>query len=127
MSNEFEIVSWNETPYLEINDDAKFTRTVIQKKYTGELEGEGRLDYLMAYNADGSATFVGIERVTGSIKGKAGSFSVKEQGTFIDGMVDSAFSVIEGSGNGELKALQGQGKYKTGHAPKVSFEFNYKV
>lgn len=125
MISEFEILAWDETPYLDIDDTAKLTKAVIMKKYTGELEGEGRLDYLMAYNSDGSATFVGIERVTGSIQGKAGSFSVTEQGTFVNGTVDSTYTVIEGSGDGELSTLSGRGSYKTGHAPKVSFAFEY--
>jgi hypothetical protein len=126
MSHEFEIVSWEESPYLEIDETAKFTRAVIHKKYIGELEGEGRLTYLMAYNPDGSATFVGIERITGSIKGKTGSFSTREQGTFVAGKVESSFTIIEASSTGELSCLIGQGYYITGHTPRVAFEFEYK-
>ena len=127
MHHEFEILSWDESSYLDINERSKFTRATIRKKYTGTLQGEGRLDYLMAYDNEGNATFVGIERVTGSIDGRTGSFSLREEGVFANGVVASYFTVIEGSAEGELSKLKGGGHYKTGEAPKVSFEFNYTV
>jgi hypothetical protein len=125
MRSEFKIISWDESPYLDIDENAKFTRATIRKEYTGRLQGEGHLDYLMAYNGDGSATFVGIERFTGIIEDKTGSFSLKEEGTFAEGLVKSSFTVIEGSATDELVTLCGRGKYETGHAPQVNVEFEY--
>jgi hypothetical protein len=37
----------------------------VTKSFSGDIEGEGTLEYLMAYREDGSASFVGLERVEG--------------------------------------------------------------
>src|SRR6185369_17034663 len=70
----FAIKSWDEKPYSEGPDQPKLTRASVTKTFTGDLAGEGKVEYLMAYASDGSATFVGLERITGELAGKAGSF-----------------------------------------------------
>ncbi len=55
------------------------------KTYTGDIEGEGQVEYLMMYRSDGSATFVGLERVVGRIGGKTGTFVLQRTGIFESG------------------------------------------
>ena len=72
----FAIKSWDEKPYGEATGSAKTTRASVAKVYHGEIEGEGALEYLMAYAQDGSASFVGMERVVGRLgTGVGASFS----------------------------------------------------
>ena len=59
----FAITNWDEKPYSEGEDRPKLTRANVAKTYTGDIEGEGHVEYLMMYRNDGSATFVGLERV----------------------------------------------------------------
>ena len=54
----FAIKSWDEKPYSEGKDVPKLTRASVVKTFTGDIEGEGRVEYLMMYRGDGSATFV---------------------------------------------------------------------
>lgn len=49
--------------------EARFT-----KSFTGDLEGESQVEYLMMYRPDGSASFVGLERFTGRIGDRSGTF-----------------------------------------------------
>ena len=49
----------------------------MTKTLTGDIEGESSTEYLMMYRSDGSAAFVGLERVIGRVAGKAGSFVLK--------------------------------------------------
>jgi hypothetical protein len=73
----FAITSWDEKPYSEGDGLPKMTRASVRKTFTGDIEGEGQVEYLMMYRADGSATFVGLERINARIAGKNGSFVLR--------------------------------------------------
>ena len=105
----FAIKSWDEKPYSEGPDQPKLTRATVTKTFTGDIEGEGQVEYLMMYGSDGSATFVGLERVVGRIDGKAGSFVLQRTGIFESGQAKESYSVIPGSGTGDLRGLRGEG------------------
>ena len=51
----------------------------------GRSEGDGHVEYLMVYRADGSAACVGLERVVGRVAGKVGTFVLQRVGTFEGG------------------------------------------
>ena len=68
----FAISSWDEKPYGEGQDLPKLTRASVTRTYTGDIAGEGRVEYLMMYRGDGSAAFVGLERIIGRLAGKTG-------------------------------------------------------
>ena len=57
----------------------------------------------MMYRSDGSATFVGLERVVGQVAGKAGSFVLHRTGVFENGIAKESYFVIPGSGTGDLE------------------------
>jgi hypothetical protein len=122
----FEIKSWDEKPYLEA-DGVKFTRASVTKVYRGDIDGEATSDSLMFYHADGTATFVGLERIVGTIGGRRGSFVVEARGTYRDGKATCACSVVAGSGGGDLRGLQGTGRFVATHAdyPNVTFSMEY--
>jgi uncharacterized protein DUF3224 len=63
----FAIKSWDEKPYGEGEDRPRLVRASVAKTYTGDIEGEGQVEYVMMYRNDGSAAFVGLERVVGRI------------------------------------------------------------
>ncbi len=70
----FAIKGWDEKPYNEAAGLPKLTRASVTKTFKGDLEGESQLEYLMLYRADGTASFVGLERVLGRLGGRSGSF-----------------------------------------------------
>src|SRR5437868_7459160 len=92
----FAINGWDEKPYDEGQDLPKLTRASVSKTYTGDITGEGRVEYLMMYRSDGSATFVGLERVVGQIEGKTGSFVLQRTGVFESGQAKESYSVVAG-------------------------------
>lgn len=122
---EFQITAWDEKPYFEDVDGSKLTRAGIVKSYEGELRGEGRAESLMTYRPDGSAWFMGIERVEGTIGGRTGSFVLSHEGSYVNGVANSTFKVVEGSGTSGLAGLSGEGRFSTGHGTSVPFEFTY--
>jgi hypothetical protein len=126
-SARFAINSWDEKPYSEGENLPKLTRASVTKAYTGDIVGEGQVEYLMMYRGDGSATFVGLERVVGRIAGRSGSFVLQRTGVFEDGQAKESYSVIPGSASGELRGLLGDGISAVGHGTDYPFTLNYEL
>ena len=123
----FAITNWDEKPYSEGPGLPKLTRAAVSKTLTGEIEGEGRVEYLMMYRADGSAVFVGLERVVGRIGGKAGSFVLQRTGSFEGGLAKESYSVIPGSATGDLQGLAGDGSSAVGHGMEHPLTLGYEL
>jgi Protein of unknown function (DUF3224) len=123
----FAIKSWDEKPFNEGQDVAKLTRASVTKTYTGDIMGEGQVEYLMMYRSDGSATFVGLERVVGRIAGKAGSFVLQRTGVFEGGQAKESYFVIPGSATGDLRGLVGEGRSAVGHGMEHPFTLHYEL
>lgn len=123
----FALKSWDEKPYSEGPDLPKLTRASVTKTFTGDIDGAGHADYLMMYRADGSATFVGLERVVGTLGGKAGSFVLQRTGSFEKGVARESYVVIPGSGTGELQTLRGAGETALGHGMEHPVTLTYEL
>jgi hypothetical protein len=122
---QFAIKSWDEKPYSEGPDQPKLTRASVTKTFTGDLEGEGHVEYLMMYRSDGSATLVGLERFAGRLDGKSGTFVLERTGVFEGGQAKESYSVVAGSGTGALAGLRGDGTSALGHGTEYPFLLNY--
>ena len=121
----FAITSWDEKPYSEGPDLPRLTRASVTKTFTGDIEGEGSVEYLMMYRGDGSAAFVGLERVVGRIDGKTGTFVLQRTGVFEGGLAKESYSVVSGSASGELRGLHGEGTTAVGHGNEHPFTLDY--
>ena len=126
-SARFAIKSWDEKPYSEGENLTKLTRASVTKAYTGDIDGEGQVEYLMMYRSDGSAAFVGLERVVGRLAGKTGSFVLQRTGVFEGSQAKESYSVIAGSATGELHGLSGDGTSALGHGTDHPFTLNYEL
>jgi len=123
----FAIKGWDEKPYSEGQDLPKMTRAAVTKTLTGDIAGEGHVEYLMMYRSDGSATFIGFERIVGCLAGRAGSFVLQRTGVFENGMAKESYAVVSGSGTGELQGLRGEGATAVGHGMEHPFTLNYEL
>lgn len=121
----FAIKTWDEKPYSEAEGLPKLTRASVTKTFRGDIEGESQVEYLMVYGADGSATFVGLERIVGRLGGKSGSFVLQRTGTFDGTLARESYSVVPGSGTGELGPLRGEGSSAAGHAKENAMTLEY--
>ena len=121
----FAITNWDEKPFSEGQDLPRLTRASVTKTLSGDIEGEGRVEYLMMYRIDGSATFVGLERVVGRIEGKSGTFVLRRMGEFENGQAKESYSVLPGSATGDLRGLQGGGNSSVGHGTEHPFTLEY--
>ena len=123
----FAIRNCDENPYSEGEGQPRLARASVTKTYTGDIEGEAQVDYLMMYRSDGSASFVGLERVVGRIGEKTGTFVLQRVGTFESGVATESYTVIAGSATGELKGLLGHGDSAVGHGMEHPFLLMYEL
>jgi len=123
----FAIKNWDEKPYSEGPDLPKLTRASVTKTFTGDIEGDSHVEYLMMYRSDGSATFVGLERVVGRIGDKKGSFVLQRTGVFEGGQAKETYAVVAGSATGDLSGLRGEGRSSVGHGMEHPFALDYEL
>ena len=74
LSGGFTIDSWDEDAYEDLGDGAKLTEAKVTQTFEGDIAGSGAVRWLMAYRPDGTARYVGLQRVEGTVQGRAGSF-----------------------------------------------------
>jgi len=113
------IQSWEEEPYDEPEGGPKLVRASVVNRVAGNIAGESRLTYLMLYGADGSVGFVGMERVVGRLGGRSGSFVLQHRGRFEGEAAWGDWSVVPGSGTGELRGLRGEGGFVAQHGERA--------
>jgi Protein of unknown function (DUF3224) len=83
-------------------------RMSLDKIFEGDLVGSGQGQMLTAMTAvKGSAGYVAIERVSGTLHGKAGSFVMQHSGTMDKGAQQLSITLVPDSGTGELAGIQG--------------------
>ena len=123
----FAIKGWDEKPYSEGPDQPKLSRASVTKTLTGDIQGQSESEYLMMYRSDGTATFVGLERVVGRLAGKSGSFVLQRTGVFEDGQAKESYSVIPGSATEDLRGLSGEGRTSVGHGMEHPFTLDYEL
>jgi hypothetical protein len=103
----FEITAWDEQPYDE-RDGVKLSRTRVVKAFRGEIEGDSTAELLMVLAGEDSAAYVGIERVSGRVNGREGSFVYTHTATAAGGTQAADWPVVAGSGTGELAGISGR-------------------
>jgi len=98
----------NLTPQAQDEGDgAALGRLSIDKQFSGDLEGTSKGEMLTAGTPAGSAVYVAVERVTGMLNGKRGSFALVHRGTMTRDSQALTIEVVPDSGSGELIGLSG--------------------
>ena len=111
--------------YHEPADGPVLTRIHVQESFSGDIEGDGAVEFLQAGRADGSASFVGIERVTGRLAGREGTFLLQDAGTVDGTMVSGEWFVVPGSGTGQLAGLRGEGGFRANLGEGAQVHLDY--
>ena len=111
VSARFEVKGWDEQPFDERPETAKLTRASVTKEFSGDVEGRSSLEYLMVYASDGSASFVGLERIDGTVAGRHGTLVLQHVGRFEGGAAKATVTVVDGAATGELATASGGGDF----------------
>src|SRR5499427_6709428 len=111
--------------YEEPSGGPVLTRIHVEESFSGDITGDGAVEFLQAARADGSASFVGIERVTGELGGRRGTFLLQDVGTVQDNIVSGEWFVIAGSGTGDLTGLRGDGGFRANLGEGAQVHLDY--
>jgi len=105
--------------------DAALGRMTIDKQFHGDLEAASKGEMLTAgTGVKGSAGYVAIERVSGTLHGRSGSFVLQHSGTMTRGAPQLSIAVVPDSGSGQLVGLEGKMSIQIDDG-KHSYRFEY--
>ena len=105
--------------------DPSVGRMALDKQFHGGLEATSRGQMLAAMtDVEGSAGYVAIERVTGTLDGRGGTFALQHSGIMTRGVPQLTITVVPDSGTGELLGLAGRMMIDNADG-KHSYDFEY--
>ncbi|MEV0245504.1 DUF3224 domain-containing protein [Nocardia sp. NPDC050712] len=107
--------TWEQSEYADLGAPGpKLTTAKGFDLYRGDLEGDADWQGLMFTADDGNGTFDSLQRTRGTLGGRTGTFVLRMTGTFTaTGESRADWSVVPGSGTGELTGLTGTGGYES--------------
>ena len=88
------------------------TEIHIRETFSGDIEGDSTVRALQALREDGSGSMVSLQRVSGRLHGRQGTFVLQGAETVQGREIRAAWSVVRGSGTGELSGLRGDGGFE---------------
>jgi hypothetical protein len=89
-------------------EGAALARHSLDKRFHGELDGTGAGEMLSAGSSiKGSASYVAIERVSGTLHGRLGTFALQHLGIMRRGEASLTITVVPDSGTGALAGISG--------------------
>jgi len=106
--------------------DPLLNRMLLDKQYHGDLNATAKGQMLTAgTEVKGSGAYVAIEKVSGTVKGQAGSFVLQHSGTMNQGAPQLLITVVPDSGTGQLKGISGKLNINIAPDGKHSYDFEY--
>lgn len=116
------------TPQDDKGEDPLLNRMTIDKQYHGDLEGTGTGQMLTAgTSVKGSGAYVAIEKVSGNLKGHAGTFVLQHSGAMTQSTPQLAITVVPDSGTGQLAGMTGKMTIIIAPDGKHSYELEYEL
>jgi Protein of unknown function (DUF3224) len=124
-SGPFDVKVIPQKPDSDVTQAANLGRMSIDKRFHGDLEATSKGEMIAAQTeVKGSAGYVAMERVTGTLKGRKGSFVLQHSATMNRGIPELSITVVPDSGTEELKGLVGKMNIIISDG-KHSYEFDY--
>ena len=122
----FEVKITPQKPDNKEAEAAALVRMSSDKQFHGDLEGTSKGEMLATGRPDpkGSGGYVALERVTGTLHGRSGTFILQHSGTMTRGTPELSITVVPDSGTGQLAGLAGKMKIVIENG-KHSYEFEY--
>jgi hypothetical protein len=102
----YENLDVHDLPYDE-SGGVRLSRGKVRRKFVGDLVGESRAELLIAAGAPDRLGYVAVDRFTGSIGGRTGSFVFQHGGTIDRGVLTPFGYVVPGTATGDLAGLTG--------------------
>jgi hypothetical protein len=120
----FDLTRWDEEVYDD-GEGAKLQAVSMAKAFAGGVDGTSTGRLLQAFAADGAAAYVGIERVTGEVDGRKGSFVLRHSAVGSAAGGSMSVDVVPGSATGDLVGLAGEFAIARSPAGEHTYAFDY--
>src|SRR5882762_7138886 len=115
------------TPETTDDKDTTLGRMAIDKQFHGDIEGTSKGEMLTGMTSvKGSAGYVAIEKVSGTLQGKRGTFILQHTGTMNRGAAQLSITVVPDSGTDELVGVSGTLTIKVVDG-KHFYDFEYAI
>jgi hypothetical protein len=126
-SGTFEVQVAPQKPDSEVAEASRVNRMSLDKTFRGDIEASSKGEMLAAMSdVKGSAGYVAMERVTGTLHGRSGSFVLQHSGTMTRGEQQLSVTVVPDSGTDDLAGLTGRLKIRIADG-KHFYEFDYSL
>ncbi len=119
-----QVKTW-ETATFDPAQGSSLNEIRVTEDFLGDIQGEGAARMLQVLRPDGSASFVAVERVVGTVGGRKGSFVLQDEGTLVGDRVKGTWFVVAGSGTGELAGLRGEGGFEAQLGQHAQYTLSY--
>jgi hypothetical protein len=123
----FLVTSMEEATYKDLGGGRKLTHARGDQQFSGDIDGDGRVEWLMCYRGDGTARFVGHQLMTCSLGGRSGTFVIEAKGDFDGATSKGEWWIVPGTGTDGLSGIRGNGGFEAASGAKVSFSLEYEV
>lgn len=112
---------------LDAGGDAVFARIRFEKRFHGDLDATSVVEMLSAGNpASGSAGYVAIEHLVGTLQGRKGRFMMQHNGVMDRGQASLTLTVVPDTGTDELSGLRGSMQIDIAEGGAHSYTFDYR-
>jgi Protein of unknown function (DUF3224) len=124
-TGEITVKTYEPAPYDEPAEGPALVRIHVTETFSGDIEGDGVADFLQVSLAEDSASFVGLERVSGRIGDRRGSFILQDEGALKGATVSGRWFVVPGSATEELEGLRGEGGFSAqlGEGAEITLDY----
>jgi hypothetical protein len=126
-TGKFAVTGGSEQTVHDVPGELKITRVAGTQRFGGAIEGAGSVEWVFGYRPDRSAMFAGLQRIDGSIEGRAGTFVLESTGEHDGKMSKGRWRIVTRSGTGELAGITGEGSFEAPGGPEASYELDYSL
>jgi Protein of unknown function (DUF3224) len=124
-SSTIDVKTYEPTPYDQPAEGPALVRIHVVEDFSGDIQGEGVAEFLQTTRGEDEASFVGVERVTGTLAGNSGTFVLQDEGTLKGSTVSGNWFVVPGSGTGGLRGLRGEGGFTAQLGQRADITLDY--
>jgi hypothetical protein len=124
-SGTFHTSSYDMQPFHEVEGAPTLYHYKQNDTFHGDIQGEGINQNVVVMNPDGSATFIGYQRIVGNLGDRSGSFVLQHTGSTVGSITTGTWTVVPGSGTGGLRGLKGSGGFSYNGSESVPYTFDY--
>ncbi len=123
-TGKIQVKSWDTIPF-DTGAGPSLNEIRVTEDFVGDITGAGAARMLQTLRADGSASFVAVERVAGTLDGRSGTFVLQDEGSLAGNRVKGTWFVVAGSGTGDLAGLCGEGGFEAELGQHAEYTLTY--